>query len=257
MAIERIKSMLELCSTDDTVFPPTILYNEGWMLRLVLDWFATHRDNDHYLSFPKDGKWYSEALLPSAFLPRYRGDKYAESWTHADGVIGHFEIGRDSDGDLTLLPDGTSLKVLEAKMFSKLSSGTTHAKYYNQAARNVACVAEILKRTNRKPSDIQALAFYVVAPKVQIEEGVFSKLMSLDSVQATVARRVNEYDESKEQWYKGWFLPTLETIDIRTISWEEIVSRISEADSSAGKAIKEFYDLCLKYNRLEATMLTF
>ena len=33
-------------------------------------------------------KWYSEALLPSAFLARVREDKLAEFWTHADGVIG-------------------------------------------------------------------------------------------------------------------------------------------------------------------------
>ena len=106
MLINRINSMLRLCSTEDTVLPPTILYNEGWMLRLVLDWYATHRESDFYFSFPEGGNWYSEALLPSTFLPRYRGDKYAESWTHADGVIGHFEIGRDRDGDLTLLPNG-------------------------------------------------------------------------------------------------------------------------------------------------------
>ena len=242
--------MLELCSTKYTVFPPTILYNEGWMLRLVLDWFATHPNSGPYLSFPENGKWYSEALLPSAFLPRYRGDKYAESWTHADGVIGHFEIGRDRGGDLTLLPNGAALKVLEAKMFSKLSSGTTHAKYYNQAARNVACIAEVLKRANRSPSNIQSLAFYVIAPKVQIDDGAFSKLMTHDSLKTTVERRVKEYDEPKEEWYQGWFLPTLERIDIGTISWEDIISWINEADASSGAAMKEFYNLCLKYNRL-------
>ena len=241
--------MLEQCSTEDTVFPPTILYNEGWMLRLVLDWFSTLRESDYYFSFPENGKWYSEALLPSPFLPRYRGDKYAESWTHSDGVIGHFEIGRDRNVDLTFSPNGRALKILEAKMFSKLSLGTTHAKYYNQAARNVACIAEILKRANSNPSDISSLAFYVVAPEVQIEEGAFSEFITLDSIKATVECRVNEYDESKEEWYQGWFLPTLERIDLRTISWEEIVSHIQQVDSSFGQALDEFYYLCLKYNR--------
>jgi hypothetical protein len=29
-------------------------------------------------------------MVPSAFRASERGDKLAESWTHADGVIGHF-----------------------------------------------------------------------------------------------------------------------------------------------------------------------
>ena len=27
--------------------PPTILYNEGWMLRLVVDWFDKNRETIH------------------------------------------------------------------------------------------------------------------------------------------------------------------------------------------------------------------
>lgn len=243
--------MLERCSTEETQLPPTILYNEGWMLRLVIDWFATRPTTGHCLSFPEGGKWYSEALLPSPFLPRKQGDKFSESWTHADGVIGHFVIGRDRVGDLSLLPHTTHLVVLEAKMFSILSTGVTHAKYYNQAARNVACIAEILKRGKRKPSELNFLGFYVIAPQSQIEEGIFANLMTRDSIRKTVERRVNEYDESKEEWFHDWFLPILENINLRTISWEQIISEILELDSLSGKELKNFYKLCLKFNRLE------
>ncbi|MCW4049606.1 MAG: hypothetical protein NWE89_07695 [Candidatus Bathyarchaeota archaeon] len=34
--IERINKMLELAHTNAAIFPPTILYNEGWMLRILL-----------------------------------------------------------------------------------------------------------------------------------------------------------------------------------------------------------------------------
>ena len=250
MAIKRVKSMLELCSTEDTVFPPTILYNEGWMLRLILDWFSSQKTIEHQLSSQINSKWYSEALLPSAFLPRYRGDRFAESWTHADGVIGDFEIGHNGNGDLTLLPNASVLKVVEAKMFSNLSSGTTHARYYNQAARNVACIAEVLKRAEKDPSKIESLAFYVVAPEIQINSGVFSNLMTRDSIKETVERRVKEYDESKDEWLRDWFLPTWEKIEITTISWEDILSFIHKSDEDSGLAIKDFYDSCLKYNHL-------
>ncbi len=39
-------------------------------------------------------------------------------------------------------------------MFSKLSSGVKNANYYNQAARNVACIAEVLRRGNKKPDEL-------------------------------------------------------------------------------------------------------
>jgi len=44
MIPERIAEMLGTCSGNETLFPPTVPYNEGWMLRLALDWFATTGD---------------------------------------------------------------------------------------------------------------------------------------------------------------------------------------------------------------------
>ena len=85
--IKRISKILKLADSENTVMPPTVLYNEGWMLRIVLDWFSQQVSNKHPLSFSKDARWYTEILLPSPFLPRYRKDRLAESYTHADGAI--------------------------------------------------------------------------------------------------------------------------------------------------------------------------
>jgi hypothetical protein len=292
MALERIRQMLALCSAEKPLFPPTDLYNEGWMLRLVLDWFSSQTKREHPPLSPLDGgiavdvpldggirngdclleggivksvsrlkgemeegiipqneKWYSEALLPSAFLPRYRGDQYAESWTHADGVIGDFKIGENGTGDLSLLPDARHLIVLEAKMFSKLSPGVTHAKYYNQAARTVACIAEVLRRANQNPSVFQRLSFFVIAPEWQIDDGVFEPHMTHESILKIVQRRVNEYDESREVWFQEWFLPTMDRITIDVLSWEELLDYISRRDSTSGEQLNVFYAFCLKFNR--------
>lgn len=151
MSIERIAALLERCDGPGNNFQPTDLYNEGWMLRLVLDWFSLNPGIDHGLAFTTTDKWYSEALLPSAFLARVRGDKLAESWTHADGVIGDFVIGSDCRGDLSLADGASRFLVTEAKMFSKLSSGVTNARYFNQASRNIACIAETIFRANILP----------------------------------------------------------------------------------------------------------
>lgn len=48
---QRIVEMLRMAGTDNRLFPATILYNEGWLLRLVLDWFASNEPSDHILSF--------------------------------------------------------------------------------------------------------------------------------------------------------------------------------------------------------------
>lgn len=49
--LERAIGLLSKCSTRDTLMPPTELFNEGWMLRLVLDWAQHHPDAISALRF--------------------------------------------------------------------------------------------------------------------------------------------------------------------------------------------------------------
>ena len=229
-------------------FPPTILYNEGWLLRLVVDWFSNTGITDHPLSFPKDGHWFSEARLTSTFLPRFRGDPLAESHTNADGVIGHFVIGRMGKTDLDLTPEATHFVVLEAKLYSGLSKGVKNARYYDQAARSIACIAEVLREANRKVDFFSCLGFYVLAPKDQIKSRTFSSHLDKQSIKEKVNRRKNPYKGERDDWYKDWFTPTLEVIDIRSISWETILEMISRDDSKIGDSLKEYYSRCLTFN---------
>lgn len=247
--IERICKMLESCATDSTVIPPTDLYNEGWMLRLVLDWLSSHPGRDTLIPYPHDARWYSEALLPSAFLPRKRGDKLAESWTHADGVVGNFMIGASGQGDLSLMPDAECLIVIEAKMFSKLSPGVTNASYYNQAARNVACIAEVLEEAKLQPANMNALGFFVAAPRSQIDQGVFARHMTRQSIQEIVKCRVDAYEGDRDDWYETWFLLSLERMAIQTVAWEDIVEDIQKADEPFGHELSAFYERCLEFNK--------
>jgi len=222
----------------------------------MMDWFSTHRVPDHLLNFSKDARWYSEALLPSAFLASHRGDPLAESWTHADGVIGHFEIGKEGKTDLWLPQDGEHLVILEAKMFAPLSSGVTRAPYFDQAARTVACIAEVLKRVDRHPSELSHLGFYVLAPRSQVDQGVFNEGMDRESIRQKVERRVNDYrdhDEPKHRrhttWLGDWFEPTLQQIDIDVLSWEQSIQTIAEHDSSSAGSIQEFYQQCARFGK--------
>lgn len=115
MMVKQITEMFETCLTGEGVFQPTEICNEGWMLRFVIHWFSTQSGGNHLLSFPENGKWYSEALIHSPFCPDIAGINLAESWTYADGVIGHFAIGCNRMTDLSLLPEARHLIILRQR----------------------------------------------------------------------------------------------------------------------------------------------
>jgi hypothetical protein len=246
--LDNVTRMLTSCDTADSLFPPTELYNEGWLLRIFLDWFSTHKIDKHPLSFSQGARWFSEALLPSAFLTRNREDPLGESRTHADGVIGYFVIGDSGRADLSLTKDASHFVVLEAKMFSKLSPRVTHAAYFDQAARSVACMAEVLRLKEISPADMSNLGFYVLAPRVQIDEGIFEEEMSRESIKTKVERRVAEYKGEKNQWFAEWFHATMQNIEMGCVSWEDLLRDVADHDSDSAQEIEQFYKKCLKFN---------
>jgi len=251
----RHASSLGLSSSPKRLFPATIFYNEGWLLRLVLDWFSRQSPTGHVLSFAPHARWFSEALLPSQFFARWRGDPRAEGWTHGDGVIGHVTIGDSALADTQLAENATQLIITEAKLFSPLSPSVRKAPYFDQAARNVACIAELLHRGRRTPDQFSSLGFLLLAPAEQISLNLFRKEMMPTSIEQKVARRASEYDspdrEQKDRWFHERFLPTLHRTNIACISWEQILEDIESTDRRFAGELGDFYADCLKFNRAE------
>jgi hypothetical protein len=244
MTIEsRVAEILLSAGSERSPLRPTELYNEGWMLRLILDWSERHAKSSHPLHFFPNARWCSEGMLASQFLPRFRGDPLAEAWTHADGVIGHFSVGDAGRGDISLVGDATQFVVVEAKLNSRLSTGTKNAQGFDQAARNVSCITEVLMRANRRPESLTKIGFLLLAPQSQLEAGVFRDFLSQDSMRGKVKERVRTYQGGKDAWYTDWFEPTLSAVDVRPISWESLVE-------DAGPAYRVFYEKCLTFNRL-------
>ena len=254
-ALGRINQMLSLADTQNRIFPATTLYNEGWLLRLVLDWFSRQQLENHDLSFASGGRWFSEARLPSQFFARYRGDQFAEGWTNADGVVGHVLIGDATLANAKLADDATQFVVTEAKLYSPLSSRVTNASYFDQAARSVACIAEVLFKANRRPEGLPSLGFFLIAPSDQIARNLFKDELSKESIKTKVLRRVAAYTppdrEKKEVWQRDWFLPTLLKVKIKAFCWEEIVDFIHSNDSTFGSELSDFYSKCRKFNRAQ------
>ena len=223
-------------------------YNEGWLLRLVLDWVFQSGITGHPLSFSPGSTWYSEARLHSAFLPRFRGDPLGESHTNADGSIGEFEVGHSGKADLVLNENASHFVVLEAKLFSMLSKGVKNALFFDQAARNVACIAEVLQRASVRSRDMDPVGFYVIAPKVQIDQGLFSEQLSKKSIRSKVRQRVEAYEGERDEWFEEAFQPLMDAIQIGEISWESIILNIQEAGPGFGAELGEFYEDCLRFN---------
>jgi len=244
-----IVDLLNRCDSDDNVFPPTDLYNEGWLLRIILDWFSKQDTSDHQLSFSDGCKWFSEARLPTQFKATSRKDPLYETWTHADGVIGHIIVGGVGKTDTSLAKDATHLVVTEAKMFSRLSAGVKNASYYNQAARYAACISELLNRADRKPSELKRLGLYVLAPAETIENGWFKRQLDKADIRQRVERRVQAYEGEKDQWFEEWFRPALDHMEVRSLSWESILEYIGSVDTGYSIDLQDFYKKCLAFNR--------
>jgi hypothetical protein len=244
--IEMITRILDRCGTADSVLPPTEMFNEGWMLRLVLDWFDRNRELSHSLSFAPEARCYSEALLPSRFFPQTRGDPRAESFTHADGVIGHFSISPGLSGDASILSGAKQFIVTEAKLGSSLSKGTANAPTYDQAARNVACIANMLANSGVDPNSLDSLAFYVIAPETKINSGAFANLVTEDSIEAKVHERIASYSGQHDKWFQEMFIPVLHRIDLGILSWESILQALPSTTEVG--VIQNFYGECLKFN---------
>jgi hypothetical protein len=139
--------------------------------------------------------------------------------------------------------------VTEAKMCSKLSAGVTNARYYNQAARNVACIAEVINRAGIAVEALEKVGFFVIDPQSRIDEGKYASQMGRDNIRAIVYQRVSEYEDAEKiAWFENAFLPLLEILRLRSISWEEIISVIKATDSDSGADLADFYARCLEFN---------
>ncbi len=253
-AVDGVAEILLRSTGNDPPFPPTELYSEGWMLRLVMD---SHQQGNRALPIPLslDATWYSEARLASPFQPSQRGDPYGETQTHADGVIGSIVIRPGTTAGLSLSPHATQFVVIEAKMGSKLSAGTTRVPWYDQAARTVAAMAWTMWEADRTPDSFESLAFIVVGPQERIlTERTIAMYANKPSITDKLQRRIDLYrDDAPERhqqletFYQELFLPFMEHLDIFLFSWENV---LDWTEPAATGPLAAFYKQCLIHNGL-------
>lgn len=237
--LPKICEILGRHKDNHPVISPGMIFNEGWMLRLVLDWFDRHRGIQHQLAFESQATWYSEAFLSSHFMNRK--NPLLEKHTHADGIVGQIEI-RDTRSGMHLRSNATQFMVIEAKMGSPLSPRVTHADYYDQASRTVACMAHMIGEKGLRPEAFRKLAFFVIAPNIQIMKEKSFAFVSKENVTEKVSRRYREYGFENDDWLNDIFLPMMNLVELDVISWEEVLDSLPGSDEVDG--LKEFYQRC-------------
>jgi hypothetical protein len=246
-ALSEVQNILgSITSAADNCVTPTLLYNEGWLVKLVLRAAATGI-NCLPFQFEAKSKWFSEVLLRSAFPWK------TESATHADAGIGHWSFDPNTKAGLLLDATCSQFVLCEAKMFSPLSKGTKYFPEWGQAARTVACMATALMEAKRLPQSYKSLALYVFAPASQIEKGVFSIQMAKDDIRQRIETRMAAHagrpeHAGLERLRKEWALPLLDRMELDCYSWETAIGKIKAADASYGESLREFYQRCCLYN---------
>ncbi|MGP1677051.1 MAG: hypothetical protein ACTS6J_07825 [Burkholderiales bacterium] len=247
-ALDQITSMLSHCGHAEGAMPATALFNKKWMLRLLLDCLASPPRPAHPLSPANGARWFSDGLLATRFVGDGRGDKRAEGFTRADGVIGHFHLESGGHGDLLLGPKATQFVVISAKLEGALSIGAKNASYFDQAARTVACMAHLLEVGKIQPESLTTLAFYLLAPAKRIRQGIFSKQLDKDSILEKVRHRSEIFGAAHRIWLAGWFEPALDQMTISALPWEDLLGTIRLADEPSGLTLATFYKQCLKFS---------
>lgn len=257
--LPELQKLIDSAVRGKAFFKPTDIFNEGFLLKILFQ-FAIENPEVSYnsdkadlvMSHSPETKFFCEGQLYTHFRYQLDSELY-EKDTHADGIIGHFTIQEGKKTRIIANPDARQFVVIEAKLNARLSGRVKNAPTYDQAARNIACIAEILFDASLKPTKLDRIGFYVLAPEQKINKGIFNVPLSEESVDERVRERINQYKpEQKEelnQWYNHWFRPTLEHITIELISWEEIIESIIRIFPDRTD-LDVFYLHCLKYNDL-------
>lgn len=230
--------------TPQCAFPETLIFNEGWLLRAVLqEWRNNSRASQFgFLPFPGDATYYSEGQLRTPFRARIPGHGLAESHSHVDGIVGHFSIEGTKSG-IELEPGFRYLAVFEAKMFSPLAQGTRNAPDYDQASRIVACLIHNVLQTEARPG----YRAYFVILYAQDNRYVRPDQYDKDHLADQIDRRLRAYQEAGSAngaialFATGW-KQVLENLQVWLATWEQVLAEMGDDELS------EFYERCKQFN---------
>ena len=218
---------------------PTVIFNEGWMTRVLVEISIKEQLKIGNIDFSKLHNWSSEALIDSPFVTV---KEKREGYTHADIILGDFEIDYSQKGKIEVNKNAQILGIIEAKMGSNLSQRTNNADDYNQASRNICCLAYNTLKAHGHCN----IFFIVVAPQSTIKKYDIEFQIENTTLKNQIIRR---YETSNEKLGQD-LLKKIEDNknNILTISYEEWINKIKNQTDK--KLLNNFYNNCLKHNKI-------
>jgi len=230
------------------LFPETEIFNERWLLRLVLKEWLTGSGGSQFgfLPFPDGVTAYSEGQL---YTPFKRGS-HREGNTHVDGIVGDFSI-KDTKSGIELKSDLRYIAAFEAKLYASLSADVTYAPGYDQVSRTAACLINSVVRARPQPT----YSAHLVIVHAKKNKYIHSADYEEDYIERSVAKRLEpftaaeERSDAIERFAAGW-KEVFERLEVHFLTWEEVVADIGDRELS------RFYDLCKEFARPSATSAT-
>jgi hypothetical protein len=220
---------------------PTQIYNEGWMTRLLVYYSIQEKIKLKEIDFSSINYWTSEALLSSPFL---KVSTVREGYTHTDIALGDFTVDYEKKGQIIVNPQAKQFGVIEAKMKSPLSKGTANAPDYNQAIRNITCIAHNTK-INCKTF------FYVLLPESKLNKAGFDicHLNKEDEIKPEIMNRFLKHNTNNDVQLDctDIVIKSLKC-NVGNITYEEWIKLFT--DIEINKTLNEFYGKCIKWNKL-------
>ena len=222
------------------VFPETLIFNEGWLLRSVLrEWLVSPRSSRFgFLPFPADITVYSEGQLYTPF----KGGSRPERNTHVDGIVGDCAI-TDTKSGIVLRSDFRYIVAFEAKLFSRISPGVKNAPWYDQVSRTAACLINSILLAGPQASYSAHLVVMCAEDNRYVDASLYTKAY----VEKQITKRLQDFlttgepADTVERFARGW-REVLDNLRIHFHTWEEVVADIGSDD------LQEFYDLCKEFN---------
>ena len=265
-----VKAMALCCDSDDkSPIAPSEVYNETWLLRMALAKLhdSTKDFSSDVRNILKDLRdavrigWISEGGLRPTLK------KEGTTWT--DAILGNValkdseEAENDSGNKRGVVIDyrkkDVGVIVVEAKVGSRLASQTSNYPGYNQAARNIACLARLImeQKCDKEGLSEEKCRFIVICPEPRDKDKFHhylrenwkraKEILTADNIIKTINSQQEMtgelgslFDKDNVDKFKK-IVDTIANEDRSTVvSWEDILKRLRDDD------IDKFYQKVLE-----------
>ena len=95
---------------------------------------------------------------------------------------------------------------------------------------------------------MERLDFIVIAPQHSIDKWTFAEEIRPNSIRSKVKKRVAEYDGQLDEWVTKYFEPTMDRIQLFSLSWESAIAWVCEKKPEVKEQFENFYRRFLEFN---------